>query len=80
MRSIAVHRVLVSTAVVQEKTKTLLKTLFQLLLLPQLTKTQAENVLLLLNLLFKYEVKIRSIGRNLPELVINSIAHLTQQP
>ena len=78
MRSIAVHRVLVSTAVVQEKTKTLLKTLFQLLLLPQLTKTQAENVLLLLNLLFKYEVKIRSIGRNLSELVTQLNPYLSQ--
>ena len=67
VRAPAAHRLLVSTAVVQEKTKALLRTLFQLLLLPHISKSQAETVLLTLTVLVRHEAKLRALARALPE-------------
>jgi small neutral amino acid transporter SnatA (MarC family) len=69
-RSADVQRVLTSTPAFQELSKSLLKTLFRLLLLPQLTQALADGILVILNVLFKDQVQFRQLARDLKDLAV----------
>jgi small neutral amino acid transporter SnatA (MarC family) len=69
-RSGDVQRVLTSTPAFQELSKSLLKTLFRLLLLPQLTQALADGILVILNVLFKDQVQFRQLARDLKDLAV----------
>ena len=69
-RSHRVQAILTSTAAFQEISKSLLKTLFRLLLVPQLTQALAESILVILNVLLRDEVKIRILAKELKEVTV----------
>ena len=69
-RSREVQRVLTSTTNYQELCKSLLKTLFRLVLLPQLTQSLADSILVILNVLFRDDMKIRELAKDLKEIVV----------
>ena len=67
-RSHRVQTILTSTTAFQELSKSLLKTLFRLLLLPQLTQALAESILVILNVLFRDDLKIRELAKEMKEV------------
>ena len=69
-RSHRVQAILTSTAAFQEISKSLLKTLFRLLLVPQLTQALAESILVILNVLLRDDVKIRVLAKELKEVTV----------
>ena len=69
-RSPRVQSVMTSTEVFKELSRSLLKTLFRLLLLPQLTQTLADGILVILNILFQDHIRFRILARELDDIII----------
>ena len=69
-RSPRVQTVMTSTEIFKELSRSLLKTLFRLLLLPQLTQTLADGILVILNILFQDHISFRILARELDDLII----------
>ena len=70
IRSPRVQTVMTSTEIFQNLSKSLLKTLFRLLLLPQLSRTLADGILVTLNILFQDHIKFRIFARDLEDLIV----------
>ena len=69
-RSPRVQSVMTSTEIFKELSRSLLKTLFRLLLLPQLTQTLADGILVILNILFQDHISFRVLARELDDIII----------
>ena len=69
-RSPRVQTVMTSTEIFKELSRSLLKTLFRLLLLPQLTQTLADGILVILNILFQDHISFRILAREIDDLII----------
>ena len=69
-RSQEVQEILTSTPAFQEISRSLLKTLLRLLLLPQLTQALADGILVILNVLFKDQIQFRHLARDLKDLAV----------
>jgi hypothetical protein len=70
VRSPRVQTVMTSTETFQNLSRSLLKTLFRLLLLPQLSQTLADGILVTLNILFQDHIKFRTLARDLEDLIV----------
>ena len=69
-RSQEVQKILTSTPAFQEISRSLLKTLLRLLLLPQLTQALADGILVILNVLFKDQIQFRQLARDLKDIAV----------
>ena len=70
VRSPRVQTVMTSSETFQNISRSLLKTLFRLLLLPQLSQTLADGILVTLNILFQDHIKFRLLARDLEDLIV----------
>jgi hypothetical protein len=70
VRSPRVQTVMTSTETFQKLSRSLLKTLFRLLLLPQISQPLADGILVTLNILFQDHIKFRLLARDLKDLIV----------